>query len=428
LRQPVVRGWGMAAIAPLEERPPPAALEGVSVVCLCPGRYYWACLPSVPKFSQEVHYFSSDGFEYLPFANDFGPLNLAVTHAYCTMMEQKLRCPALKDKVLVHWTTTNPAKRANAAFLAGAYLVLVRGWSAALVTEKFKSLTFPAYRDALSIPCSFQCTLEDCWLGCEEAMRCGWHDFEHFDRKRYEHYEKVENGDMNWVIPGLFLAFAGPMAEKGVVCGCPVITPEDLVPIFQSMKVGLIIRLNNKQYDREKFIQAGFRHVDLYFPDGTCPPQEIVRRFLLIAEAETTAMAIHCKAGLGRTGTLIGIYAMKHFGVTPRGFIAWNRICRPGAILGPQQQFLCDLGPELSRQHAALPRPLPRVAEIAATGRKAPPSQPAEPSTSSSLPDAWRATAVDVGQGERLCGAKAKAQNNGPRKARRGLGSAVESQ
>mmetsp|Transcript_18767 Transcript_18767/g.28856 ORF Transcript_18767/g.28856 Transcript_18767/m.28856 type:complete len:135 (-) Transcript_18767:114-518(-) len=53
-------------------------------------------------------------------------------------------------------------------------------------------------------------------------------------------------------------------------------------------------------------------------------------------------MAIHCKAGLGRTGTLIGLYAMKHFKFPAAAFIGWIRICRPGSILGPQQFYLLE--------------------------------------------------------------------------------------
>lgn len=54
-----------------------------------------------------------------------------------------------------------------------------------------------------------------------------------------------------------------------------------------------------------------------------------------MAEAEQGCMAIHCKAGLGRTGTLIGLYAMKHFKFPAAAFIGWIRIARPGSILGP---------------------------------------------------------------------------------------------
>eukprot|EP00971_Amphidinium_carterae_P058713 1160995-Amphidinium_carterae.2 len=42
-------------------------------------------------------------------------------------------------------------------------------------------------------------------------------------------------------------------------------------------------------------------------------------------------VAVHCKAGLGRTCTLIGLYAMKHYQFPARPWIGWNRLCRPGA-------------------------------------------------------------------------------------------------
>jgi len=32
---------------------------------------------------------------------------------------------------------------------------------------------------------------------------------------------------------------------------------------------------------------------------------------------------------------------MKHFKFPAEAFIGYIRVCRPGSILGPQQQFLC---------------------------------------------------------------------------------------
>jgi len=34
---------------------------------------------------------------------------------------------------------------------------------------------------------------------------------------------------------------------------------------------------------------------------------------------------------------------MKHYRFPAQAFIGYIRICRPGSILGPQQQFLCDV-------------------------------------------------------------------------------------
>lgn len=60
-----------------------------------------------------------------------------------------------------------------------------------------------------------------------------------------------------------------------------------------------------------------------------------MNRFLEVSEKTRGIVAVHCKSGLGRTGTLIGMYAMKHYKIPAKEFIGWMRIARPGSIHGP---------------------------------------------------------------------------------------------
>jgi cell division cycle 14 len=115
------------------------------------------------------------------------------------------------------------------------------------------------------------------------------------------------------------------------------------------------VRLNNKTYDPSTFTKNGIRHVEMYFTDGTAPSLEIVDRFLELAETTEGVIAVHCKAGLGRTGTLIGCFVMKHFQFNAADFIGWIRICRPGSILGPQQHFLLDQEKQLKEKGLSSP-------------------------------------------------------------------------
>ena len=63
-------------------------------------------------------------------------------------------------------------------------------------------------------------------------------------------------------------------------------------------------------------------------------------RFIAIIKTHQCGVAVHCKAGLGRTGTVICSYLMYEFGMTAEQAIGYCRICRPGSVVGCQQHFL----------------------------------------------------------------------------------------
>lgn len=113
---------------------------------------------------------------------------------------------------------------------------------------------------------------------------------------------------MNWIVPGKFLAFSGPSENDHDDDGWRTFTPDDYTPIFKKFNIGTVVRLNKKAYDEQRFVKNDFNFEDLYFVDGTTPSKKIVKKFLKAAELEEDGIAIHCKAGLGRTGTLIGLY------------------------------------------------------------------------------------------------------------------------
>ena len=164
------------------------------------------------------------------------------------------------------------------------------------------------------------------------AIKLGWYDYSTFDIIDYQHYEKVDKGDLHWTIPGKFISFSGPL---NITDRFGSFTAEKYIPVFKKKEVKMVIRLNKSEYDLKEFTKNDIKHKDLYFLDGSTPPDHIVEKFMKTCEEEPGAIAVHCKAGLGRTGTLIALYAMKHFGFPPAEFIAWIRICRPGSVLGP---------------------------------------------------------------------------------------------
>ncbi|KAK4532303.1 hypothetical protein CCYA_CCYA11G3160 [Cyanidiococcus yangmingshanensis] len=265
--------------------------------------------------------------------------------------------------------TDDPEAVTNAAVLVGAYRVLYHGDTPEQAYAKLQRLQdlFIHFRDASAGPESpFPLSVFDCISAWHRAaQKCHFFCPDTFDIDAYEYLECVQHGDLNWIVPGKLLAFAGPSSSLESSDGVPVCHPEHYVPLFQRFGVTAVVRLNRRRYDARIFRQAGFRHFDLYFADGGCPDLGIVQRFLDICRHEPGAIAVHCKAGLGRTGTLMCCALMHQHGFTATEAIAWCRLSRPGSVIGAQQHFLVQIEPRLqgimSDSPTAPPRPMSRL-------------------------------------------------------------------
>jgi cell division cycle 14 len=290
--------------------------------------------------------FVTSGFhhEYFPLAHDFGPVSLGVVHRFCVAFSDRLSRSA--NKTLVYCIEQTTAAQANACFLLGSLLVLRFGFTPEQAAEPFTRPSGPVslrpFRDASSTDHSFPLLLEDCLRGLSKSVKLGWFDIDNFDLQRYEYLENPGNGDIHRVCPK-FIAFKGPLAMNSVhrMQDEIALPPEHYADVLLQQGVSSVVRLNDADtYDAATFERAGIAHYDLCFDDCTMPSEDIVERFLDICDAATGTVAVHCRAGLGRTGTLIALWMMKHAGFGAEEAIGWLRIVRPGSVIGPQQEYL----------------------------------------------------------------------------------------
>lgn len=316
--------------------------RGIEII---PNKLYWISSKETPRNVSKTFFFNIDSdLVYEPFFFDFGPVDICKVYKFVLEVEALLKCSQFKHSKIYHHTSLDTAKRANAAFLMGAFQVIILNKTAEEAWEPFSTLSPPlaSFRDASEGKCDYNCTILDCLKGLEFAIKLGWFDLKKLNSKSCEQYEKMENLDMHWIIPERFVAMSGPSNHHKDSEGHKRCTPEDYISIFKSFNVKKVIQLNSKEYDEKRFQKFGIKHKELSFEHSACPSMDLVDKFIATCEEEKGAIAVHCRSGLGRTGTMIACYAIKHYGFPAASLIAWIRLCRPGSILGKQQKFLID--------------------------------------------------------------------------------------
>jgi cell division cycle 14 len=78
-------------------------------------------------------------------------------------------------------------------------------------------------------------------------------DFDSFDAAKYERDEQLENGDINWLVPGVFVAFSGPLdAPKRLASGGSTWHPRQYARYCRDHGVSTVVRLNKPRSEERR--------------------------------------------------------------------------------------------------------------------------------------------------------------------------------
>lgn len=300
-----------------------------------------------------VHVSVTDWFQYPDYQNYYGPSSLCHVFRFCQLMDAY--AGKRRKREIVVYCDRFDEQRANSLFLLGAFMIVRLDYTVPHALTRLHPVlgSVPSFRTEGAAPPDVFIEMSDCLRALERALRLGWLNcFQNMKTKeinedfltRAEDLEDPANGDISWIIPNRLIAMAGPLLKSDKKSmewtpDLPVVMAQ-----LESMNVSCIVRLNRKHYEQSDIAPVAITVHEMFLHDGSVPAndQTVADFQKIVKEAwdRGTAVAVHCRAGLGRTGTFIGTCLIDWFGFTAKEAIAYLRMARPGSVLGDQPLFL----------------------------------------------------------------------------------------